>query len=325
MTTNLAAARALAPVFQADMPTTLSRLAALPDDTLSAAQRRVRDCVLARFGGAPARVVPADLPAAAAEILAAFQRYWTASLMHTLTSEEAEAQLSADLLPLAEPAALYLAPRAASVVRRLTAQGLFALGGVTPPLHELMLWRKQSSATQTVALPGGSVEIRVTLLDDFVTLGWVAWATCDGSRTGGWASRTGAVMVVVPAWNLASENYRVSLLAHESQHVSDYRHYPRLSAPDLEYRAKLVELALARQTQRALLIRFTAEAARNRALPHPFASWWLGERLRARLGADLTAGIPADDVRRAAEAELQAHSAALHAKGADSVETALPD
>lgn len=133
-------------------------------------------------------------------------------------------------------------------------------------------------------------------------------------------------MVVASSWDLSSEGYRVSLLSHESQHFSDYKRYPKLAAPDLEYRAKLVELMLAHDTQRTLLAKFSAEAARNRATPHPFASWWLIERLHARLGSDLLAAdLSADAVRQAAGAELAASNAALDARGAATVETALPD
>ena len=43
------AAQALTPVFQADMPRSLERLAALPDRALPDRQRRTRDCIVARI------------------------------------------------------------------------------------------------------------------------------------------------------------------------------------------------------------------------------------------------------------------------------------
>ena len=320
------AARALGPVFQADMPTALERLAALPDGALTDRQRQMRDCIVARFAGPSPAAALDSLPAPAGDVLAAYRRYWTASLMRTATPERAEARLSADLAPFAGSDAHDLEAREAGAARAIEAQGLFVLGGVTPPLQEFMLWRKQSAAVQTVVLPGGSVDVRVTLLDDFVSYGWAAWGTCDAAHTGGWATAEGGIMVVAPSWDLASESYRISLLAHESQHFSDYRRYPKLAAPDLEYRAKLVELMLAHDTQRSLLEKFSAEAARNRATPHPFASWWLIERLRGRLGGDpMAADLSGDAVRQAAAAEFQAHSAVLDAKGPVTVETALPD
>lgn len=330
-----AAARALGPIFQADMPTALERLAALPEGSLNDRQRRVRDCIVARFKlpspqAAPLPdalpAAPDALPAAAATLLAAYRRYWTAVLMHSVPADAAEAQLSSDLAPMAGREAHDLESREKAAARTVEAQGLFVLGGVTPPLQELMLWRKQTATTQTVALPGGPIDVRVTLLDDFASFGWVGWGTCDAAHTGGWATADRGIMVVVPSWDLASEGYRVSLLAHESQHFSDYKRYPKLAPTDLEYRAKLVELTLAHDTQRKLLDKFAAEAARNRAAPHPFASWWIGERLRLRLGRDpMSPEVSGDAIREAAAAELRAHGAALDAQGAARVETALPD
>jgi hypothetical protein len=201
---------------------------------------------------------------------------------------------------------------------------LHALGGVTAPLHEFMLWRQQTTQRETIALVDGTVDIQVTLLDGFVSLGWAAWGTCERSHTGGWATSDG-IMVVAPAWKLDSEDYLVSLQAHEAQHFSDYRIYPKLASPDLEYRAKLVELALANQTQRALLEQFTAGAKRDRTLPHSFANYWVVEHLRMRLKTTSWDAVTTAAVRNAATAALAAHSAALDARGRDTVATALPD
>ena len=86
-----------------------------------------------------------------------------------------------------------------------------------------------------------------------------------------------------------------------------------------------MELALAHDAQHDLLAMFAASAKRDRALPHPFAQWWVMTRIGERLGTnDWTAWKP-DDVRAAAAAELAAHTALLKARGALSVETALPD
>ncbi len=192
------------------------------------------------------------------------------------------------------------------------------------PLHELMLWREQTHSVRTVALPGGDIEVKVTALDGFASLGWAAWATCDRSHTGGWATADG-IMVVAPAWDLRSEAYTISLLAHEAQHFSDYRRYPKLAQTDLEYRAKLVEIALAETTQRELLGTFASRAQRNRDLPHPFANHWLVERLRTRLGGADWIARSRDEIARAALAELQAHSDLIDAKGALLAESVLPD
>jgi hypothetical protein len=317
-------ARALAPVFAVDMPEALARMAALAPATLDDSQRRTRECIIDRFGPAATESNDDGLAAPVEAVLRVYRRYWTTALMQRASLGRAETALSVDLGKVLGAAGSGIEAQTEEAVRVAERHGLHALGGVTAPLHEFMLWRRQTSQRETVALLGRTIEIQVTLLDGFVSLGWAAWGTCERSHTGGWATTDG-IMVVAPAWKLDSEEYLVSLRAHEAQHFSDYRIYPKLASPDLEYRAKLVELALANQTQRALLEQFIAGAKRDRTLPHSFANYWVVEHLRTRLGTASRDTVTTDAVRNAATAELAAHSAALDARGRDAVETVLPD
>ena len=318
--------QALAPVFERDMPNALARLATLPESALTTQHRAVRSCMQDRFGSGEAGATP--LASLADKVLASYRRYWTASLLRQQPYEQAESILLAELDRLSGAATGSnldtrhdATDRVASL---LEAQGLFVLGGVTPPLRELMLWRQQTSTSTRVDLPDGPVNIKVTMLDDFQSLGWAAWATCDRSHTGGWVTPQG-MMVVRAAWDLDSEAYRVSLLAHEAQHFSDIRRYPRLSSADLEYRAKLVELALSLETQATLMQSFVVQARRDKSLPHAFASYWLVERLQTRLGRLAWTKQPPSAVRQAALAELAAHSNLLNDQGPEWAITALPD
>ena len=40
-----------------------------------------------------------------------------------------------------------------------------------------------------------------------------------------------------------TENFEVSYLKHEAQHLADFQRFPGLPSAELEYRAKLTELA----------------------------------------------------------------------------------
>ena len=317
---------ALGPVFQADLPQTLARLKALPEDGLSAKAKPARACILARFAAADPAAAPTDprLPPELAAVLRAYRRYWTSALLHTRTIAEADAALSDYLGRVLPDAPAGLDARADASVAFAEKRGWHALGGLTAPLHDYMLWKDQATQRQDVALPGGTVAVTVSMLDGFASLGWGAWGTCDLAHTGGWATPQG-LMVVVPGWDLSSDRYRVSLLGHESQHFADYPRFPKLAEPDLEYRAKLTELALAHDAQAELLAMFAAGAKRDRALPHPFADWWVMRRLGERLGGDDWKTWKPDDVRAAAAAELAAHTALLQARGAATATTALPD
>ena len=131
-------------------------------------------------------------------------------------------------------------------------------------------------------------------------------------------------MVVSPSWDFTSENYRISLLAHEVQHFADYRRYPKLEAADLEYRAKLVELILAETMQRELLDAFAAQALPDRASPHAYASHWALARLREQLATGDLLAVPRSQLREAAETLLRQHTQSLVVNGAATAQTALP-
>ena len=321
-------ARAMGQWVAADGPAALATLAALAPEDLDAPRRATRACILARFapGAARADTVEPGLPAELAAVLRAYKAYWTASLMHRSDAAQAEEALRRELAAAGEGAAPEpTLPAQADAARALAGRlGWHALGGVTPPLQEFMLWRQQTSGVQTVALPEGPVDVAVTRLDGFASLGWLAYATCDRHHTGGWATREG-LMVVAPAWDMASEAYRVSLLAHEAQHFADYRRFPQLAATDLEFRAKLVELMLARDTHRDLVEAFAAQASPQRTSAHAFASHQLVTRLRARLGGAALSTADSTQLREAAAAELRAHTQALQARGPALVQSVLPD
>lgn len=323
---NAAYQRAMGSLMAADGPTALAELRALPRQELTERQRVVADCVLARFHApAPGRAAStgSPLPPEAAAVLAAYRQHWTDMLMRRVNKEQAEQALRDALgrqTGLESPSLREQAEAARVLVER---QGLRALGGVTAPLHELMIWRKQTLHTETVWLPEESIEVSVFLLDDFVSFGWLGYATCDRYHTGGWATEEG-LMVVSPSWDLSGEAYRVSLLAHEAQHFADYRSYPKLEGADLEYRAKLIELILAQATQHELLEAFAAQARPDRSSPHAYASHWLITRLREQLATADVVAVPRPQLREAARTLLLQHTRSLVESSASTVQTVLP-
>jgi len=129
-------------------------------------------------------------------------------------------------------------------------------------------------------------------MDDFASLGWAGFATCDRHYSGGW-TKPDRLYAVRSAYDLASENFRVSYLAHEAQHFSDNHRFPELERQEeLEYRAKLVELALGTATIYDLLDNFAGNTSNDVSVPHSFANGQVVRDLSERLypGA---AGVPA--------------------------------
>jgi len=170
-----------------------------------------------------------------------------------------------------------------------------------------MVWHSERVVTFQVALAGGPQPVRVYLLDDFQSLGWGTFFTCGRSGTGGWTTPE-ALYAVVPNYDsLEDENFRVNFLTHEAQHYQDIARGLTVANWEMEYRAKLAELAAAQQTFDRVLRRFLSEQTDDLRSPHGYASQQLLAALVSSLGvgsgAEL-ATVPAERVRAAARATL---------------------
>jgi len=217
--------------------------------------------------------------------------------------------------------------RAKGVIAR---EGLFALTGVTSPYYELMLWKTQTPTTYHVKLPERSLDVHVVFLDDFVSLGWAGYATCGRAHSGGWATKD-SLYAVKSAYNVGSEAFRVSYLAHEGRHFSDYGEFPKLEQPELEYRAKLTEIAVSDSTTYDLAVGFARGSGTDRSVPHAFANFCVARDLSREVfeSHDLVTdesrwrGIPAGRLRAAAARVLKKNSALLKRMGAATTERFL--
>jgi hypothetical protein len=109
-------------------------------------------------------------------------------------------------------------------------------------------------------------------MGDFVTLGWEEFATLGRHYPGGWATRK-ELYCVKSAYDLKSEQFLVSYLAHESRHFADYTLFPKLQSADLEYRAKLTELSLAKSSLYQLIAFFVANANLHSENGHSVANY----------------------------------------------------
>jgi len=259
-------------------------------------------------------------------------------MMRNVTRDEAEARLKDRLdaimgdskrAGLPSKSLDIASERAKHAVER---DGLFALTGVTSPYYELAIWKVQTKRTYTVDLRDRRVRTEVVFLDGFVSFGWAGFATCNRYHTAGWATKT-ALFAVKSAYDLDSEDFRVSYLAHESRHFSDYRRFPKLEQPELEYRAKLTELSLANESIYRLITTFARRAGRDRSSPHNFANYWVSRNLSAIIfksdvpidDAIRWEGVQAQDIRNAAMQLLASNDASLVNKSPRSVERFLGD
>ena len=133
--------------------------------------------------------------------------------------------------------------------------------------------------------------------------------TSNRWSAGGWATDE-ALFAVVPSYRdgLDSEAFRVVFLGHEAQHFADQNRFPEMPSWELEYRAKLVELAQAEEVSRKRLLGFMEAQSDDMDSPHTYANKRVIADLSRRLGKspDLVS-IP--ELQRAAREQLVADTA----------------
>lgn len=131
------------------------------------------------------------------------------------------------------------------IKKYIEAFGMHTAGfGKTGKLYDLLVWKSEKDTVYEFKINGETTTSRVILMNDFITLGWEEYATLDKYYPGGWATDK-ALFCVAKAYDLNSEKFLISYLAHESRHFADYKLFPKLKSADLEYRAKLTELGMA--------------------------------------------------------------------------------
>jgi hypothetical protein len=299
-------------------------------DSLDASKWSAKDstaaaCLRQTFTAPPA---PENLPPASQAILTAYREYWQSAMLRRQPVEAAQQQLveSLNTILAGLPPSRDLDAASETAKSAIGTEGLFALTGVTRPYYELMIWRKQEPRSYRVKLPERTIDVHVVFLDDFASLGWAGYATCGRAHSGGWATQD-SLYALRSSYDLESENFRVSYLAHEGRHFSDYKEFPKLEQPELEYRGKLTEIAVSKETTYDLAVGFALRNGRDRAVPHHFANYCVARDLgRAVFGAnDLVAdearwkAVPAEKLRSAAARLLKENSAMLKKRGAASV------
>ena len=211
------------------------------------------------------------------QLLTIYRDYWTQSLLGEMDAEEGtewlENSLNNYLIKHNYIASLEnhndILSKLESVIHQ---EGFYAERSLAPPWQDLILWKTQQIKSYDIELTEKVQTVDVVFMDDFLSIGWSDFATLGMTSTGGWAAAD-ALYCVSWAWNQDSENFQVSYLKHEGRHFADFDLFPNLRAIDLEYRAKLTELAYASSTLPRLLTKFTANGSANPESPHAFANY----------------------------------------------------
>jgi hypothetical protein len=274
-------------------------LVGLEDDPALDEDQRAR--LRARFLDRTERPEPTGRPLFDA-VHAVYVDYWAAALTGTPGAEDAlQAELST-LVSCATDDVL------ACVKGALLEEGVHVANGRTPPLLDLLAWTGEEERTWRVRLTDGVQPVTVVLMTDVVSPGWSSFATLGAASTGGWATDE-RLYCLADGYDLDSERFRVSYLAHEARHFADYAAFGELSSAELEYRAKLTELVYVRETLDTLLERFTAGADATGASPHGAANHRVLVDLEVELGQPPGRATEAE-VRRASRHLLRSDTRA---------------
>ena len=284
-----AIAESTSAILQGDSARALAALESTPAVEFHGKDADYRACMLERYRAKkPVLNTAAIDDAFVRGVLGDYQDYWWRAIAAPSQRTTQEAALMAKLHKRLGPSAVKAANMdeiEPFLQTQLEAHGYDAQLGRTPPLRELMIWRKQDTRMFDVQLPDGPYTVRVELLDDFVSRGWMAYGRCERGSAGGWATDK-ALYAVVPRYSegLDSEEFRVVFLGHETQHFADQNAYPGITPWELEYRAKLVELAQGREVSAKRLGYMVTAQSDDMDSPHTYANKRVVADLTARLG-----------------------------------------
>jgi hypothetical protein len=236
--------------------------------TLSMEDRAFQTAFESRFGHEKDDSPPASFPSPIDSLLLLYKAYWRMSLLDTAANYDSSFLRGITAyLASACPSANIQAkkPLSSDAIDQalntyITSLHLYTTGfGKTGRLFDLLVWRNQKDTLYRFSLSGDTTRQPVVFMDDFITLGWEQYATLGRYYPGGWTT-SASLFCVRQAYDLQSEDFQISYLAHESRHYTDKQLFPRLQSADLEYRAKLTELSLARVTLLNLIDTFISSA-----------------------------------------------------------------
>ncbi len=309
--------RAVEAGLQANTKRSVELLRGLPANAFAGRDADYRECVIERFGGdaPPAAGLAYVTDPVTRGVIDAFHWYWWSVTTQRETPATAEAELSRALAAAVNhPEVATDRDRLEKLLKdALDSRGVHALLGITSPLRELMLWTREDVRTYKVALPEETHETRVVILDGLMVAGWTDYVTCGRHGAGGWAVADALYAVRARYDDLESENFTVTFLGHETQHFADLNRFKRLKPWELEYRAKLVEVAQAHTTRARVLQMFRSNQSDDPGQQHAYANRRVIVELSRRLGlppgTDLSTVEP-EVLRSAAAAVLAADSAA---------------
>ena len=156
------------------------------------------------------------------------------------------------------------------VIRR---EGAFCETFFLNDTYDIIIWKTQSEKKFKVETPNESREIPVVFFSDIILNNRLSFLTFGTKKTGGWPNNKKGV-IYSGDYDEKSEKFKYSFLTHEANHFFDVEKYPNLSAADLEYRSKLIELIYVNNDKNRMLKQFlTGASNKKRSHGHAYANF----------------------------------------------------
>jgi len=273
---------------QEDVSKVVDALDSIPDDSLSADRRKIKEKYISRFQTKTEKFEFNTKDSLIINVLKIFHNYWRDVLMKKKSLRESEEENGMLLVKYLK--SNYSANRNLSKNEINIENVIYYLSSIlkqngyhsridkTGNILDLIIWTKQSIKNYTINLADTTVNVPVVYIDSTITLGWEGYATFDHFYPGGWTG-SDTLYCIKKGYDINSEKFKVNLLTHETQHLLDkklYSDFPRWRA---EYRAKLAELSVANKTVYDLVNGFIIGSENDSRLPHPFADYKIIEDL----------------------------------------------
>ena len=231
-----------------------------------------------------------NLPEFISEMLTNFYWYWCKQMMGEESHEEGTNIFGQKMVQLAmkhfgpDLEITGIESLEGPFIAKVEELGYYTLLGITSPYFECMLWKENVEKTFEVKLPEGKTDVKIVFIDDFVCYGWMGFATFDKYKTGGWATKEVIYSLGPPPKDLNDEKFTIPILMHEGRHFLDYKTYPKLQQPELEFRAKLTELSFAKEILYEKIEQFlTARNETDRNVPHTLSNYFVIQSLSREL------------------------------------------
>ena len=317
--------RYISMALQGDLSNAQTMFSDPPQETESLPARELATRFKERFVDRTEDLSPASGEVLVDAIVSIYREYWIRALLQPSLAEKDDYFLEDSLrrilaqqepeIPTTEDNDIF-----AQVGDLLEARGFYYLDTPAPPLRDLFLWKNEEIRNYSVRLTDSTQRVNVTFISDIFSQGWKEFATLGLVSTTGWVEGS-RLYCVSWAYDRNSENFEVSYLKHESRHLADLERFPGLSSADLEYRAKLTELAFASRSLHRLLDDFTAKSAPNPQSPHAFANYRVIRDVYRTVNrsplpdsGDPWMNVSAPAVARAAKSLLEMNTASLESE-----------